>query len=171
VKEATYTIPVTPIYQKTPTGLGRNGIGVAFNGVKFDAPAPLNAILSAHTLAPLDDHGGHMNPHTGYHYHAATGQTKPIAQADNHAPMIGYAIDGFGIFSLLDKDQKEPANLDESRGHVDEARSYHYHAGKPGDNQIIKSFRGALPKSAMSGSDGPGEAGGPPGGPRNLRKS
>jgi hypothetical protein len=165
VKETTYTIPVTPIYQKTPTDLGRSGIGVAFNGVKFDAPAPLNAILSAYTLAPLDDNGGHMNPHTGYHYHAATGQTKPIAQADNHAPMIGYALDGFGIFALMDKDQKEPTNLDESRGHFDEVRGYHYHAGKPGDNQIIKSFRGVLPKSAMSGSDGPGGAGGPPGGP------
>jgi hypothetical protein len=164
VKETTYIIPVTPIYQKTPTSLGRSGIGVAFNGVKFDAPAPLNAILSAHTLAPLDDHGGHLNPHAGYHYHAAMGHTKPIAQSDNHAPMIGYALDGFGIFALLDKEKKEPANLDESRGHFDAVRGYHYHAGKPGDNQIIKSFRGALPKGAMLGSDGPGERGKPPGG-------
>jgi hypothetical protein len=162
-KEATYTIPATPIYQKTPTRLGRDGIGVAFNGVRFDAPAPLNAILTAHTLAPFDDNGGHMNPHAGYHYHAATGQIKAIAQSDNHAPMIGYALDGFGLFALLDKDQKEPTNLDESRGHSDAVRGYHYHAGKPGDNQIIQSFRGLLPKS-----DKPSE---PPGGPGMPPKS
>jgi hypothetical protein len=166
IKEATYTIPVTPIYQKTPTNLGRSAIGVAFNGVKFDAPAPLNAILSAHTVAPFDDNGGHMNPHAGYHYHAATGRTKEIAQSDNHAPQIGYALDGFGIYALLAKDKKEPTDLDESRGHSDPIRGYHYHAGKPGDNQIIKSFRGILPKSAISSeSDGPGGQGRPPGKP------
>jgi YHYH protein len=158
VKETTYTIPVTPIYQTAPTSLGRSGIGVAFNGVKFDSPAPLNAILSAHTLAPFDDNGGHMNPHAGYHYHAATGRTKEIVQADNHAPAIGYALDGFGIFALLDKDKKEPTNLDESRGHSDPIRGYHYHAGKPGDNQIIQSFRGVLPISNEP-SGPPGRAG------------
>jgi YHYH protein len=165
VKEIVYTIPVTPIYQKTATRLGRSGIGVAFNGVKFDAPAPLDAILSAHTLAPFDDNGGHINPHTGYHYHAATGKTKAIAQADKHAPMIGYALDGFGIFALLDQDQKEPTGLDESRGHFDSVRGYHYHAGKPGSNEIIRSFRGALSMRDMPGEQGgPGGPGRPPGG-------
>ncbi|WP_309735126.1 YHYH protein [Chamaesiphon sp. OTE_75_metabat_556] len=162
VKETTYTIPVTPIYQQTPTSLGRDGIGVAFNGVKFDAPAPLGAILSAHTLAPFDDHGGHMNPRAGYHYHAATGHTKEIAQGDKHSPLIGYALDGFGIFALLDRDKKEPTNLDESRGHFDKIRGYHYHAGKPGSNEIIRSFRGVLPKSTMSDSDKPGGQSRPP---------
>ncbi len=161
VKEITYTIPVTPMYQKTPTQLDRHGIGVAFNGAMFDTPAPVDAILSAHTLAPLDDNGGHINPHIGYHYHAITGQTKTIAQSDNHAPMIGYALDGFGIFALLDKEKKEPANLDESPGHFDAVRGYHYHAGKPGDNQIIKSFRGVLPKSDKP-SGPPGRPGMPP---------
>jgi YHYH protein len=169
VKETIYTIPVTPIYQKTPTRLGRSGIGMAFNGVKFDVPAPLNAILSAHTIAPFDDHGGHMNPHAGYHYHAATGHTKAIAQADNHASMIGYALDGFGIFALLDKNKKEPTNLDESRGHFDQIRGYHYHARNPGSNEIIRSFRGALSMRDMPEMQGghgePGSMGRPPGGP------
>jgi YHYH protein len=143
VKETTYVIPVTPTYQKTPQRLKRSAIGVALNGVNFDPPAPLEAILSAYTLAPLDDNGGHINPRDGYHYHAATGRTKEIAQGDNHAPLIGYALDGFGIFTLLDKDKKEPTNLDESRGHFDKIRGYHYHAGRPGSNEIIRSFRGA----------------------------
>ena len=99
----TYVIPVTPIYFNESQSFGRNAIGVAFNGVNYDPPAPTDAILAAHTIAPLDDHGGHVNPNGGYHYHAATGSTKEVTQTDLHSAIIGYAIDGFGIYSLLDK--------------------------------------------------------------------
>jgi hypothetical protein len=138
----TFVIPVTPQYQAYSQRAGRGALGVAFNGVKFDPPAPTHAILAAHTVAPLDDHGGHVNPHGGYHYHAVTGSTKEVEQQDNHAPMIGYAIDGFGIFALLDKNGDKPTDLDECGGHSDETRGYHYHAGAPGDNQIIKCLQG-----------------------------
>ncbi len=138
----TFVIPKQPVYQQQAKRLGRGGLGLAFNGVNFDPPAPTHAILAAHTLAPLDDHGGHVNPHGGYHYHAATGATKEIAQKDTHAPMIGYAIDGFGIYAHLDKEGKPTKELDECGGHEDEIRGYHYHAGSPGDNQIIKCLHG-----------------------------
>lgn len=123
-------------------GAGQGGIGLAFNGVNFDPPAPVQAILSAHTIAPFDDAGGHINPHEGYHYHAATGHTKEIAQEDGHAPMIGYILDGFGLYAYLDAKGNPPADLDECGGHSDEKRGYHYHAGSPGSNQIIRAFRG-----------------------------
>lgn len=138
----TYVIPVTPTYQSYPERFGRGGLGVALNGVKYDPPAPTHAILAAHTIAPLDDHGGHVNPHGGYHYHAVTGSTKEIPQTDNHAPLLGYALDGFGIYALLNKNNKKPYDLDECGGHEDEIRGYHYHAGAPGDNQIIKCLHG-----------------------------
>lgn len=138
----TYVIPATPKYLKTTQSFGRGGIGLAFNGVKYDPPAPTHAILAAHTIAPLDDHGGHVNPHGGYHYHAVTGSTKEIPQTDIHAPIIGYAIDGFGIYSLLDKNKNKPTDLDECGGHADDERGYHYHAGEPGGNQIIKCLHG-----------------------------
>ncbi|MDP5140836.1 MAG: hypothetical protein NWP83_10270, partial [Spirosomaceae bacterium] len=63
--------------------------GLAFNGVVFDAPAPVDRILGAYTLAPFDDAGGHINLAAGYHYHAATGASTKIAQKDGHAAMIG----------------------------------------------------------------------------------
>ncbi|KJD36531.1 hypothetical protein PW52_02450 [Tamlana sedimentorum] len=138
----TFVIPATPKYLKTTQSFGRGGIGIAFNGVNYDPPAPTHAILAAHTIAPLDDHGGHVNPHGGYHYHAATGSTKEIAQNDTHAPLIGYAIDGFGIFGLLDKNGNKPTDLDECGGHFDNILGYHYHAGEPGENQVLKCLHG-----------------------------
>ncbi|MDF1660695.1 MAG: YHYH protein [Planctomycetota bacterium] len=139
-----YVIPVNPVYRSQSTRLGHAPVGLAFNGVNFEAPAPLHAIIAAHTIAPFDDAGGHVNMHVGYHYHAATGHSKEIAQADGHAPMIGYALDGFGMYAHLDKNGKKSDDLDECRGHYDAVRGYHYHVCAPGENQIIGGHRGRV---------------------------
>lgn len=140
----TYVIPVQPVYNLWPASFGRGeAVGVAFNGVNFAPPAPLHAILGAHTLAPFDDAGGHLNPHAGYHYHAATGKTKEVEQPDGHTPMIGYALDGFGLYAHVDAQGQVAEGLDECGGHFDETRGYHYHAGSPGSNQVIRAFRGS----------------------------
>ena len=116
--------------------------GVAFNGVRYDAPAPTDAILGAYTLAPFDDAGGHINLNAGYHYHAATGVSTQLAQ-DSHAAMIGYAIDGFGLYAQLDNDGNEPTDLDDCRGHTDDTRGYHYHIDAPGNNNFLNCINGA----------------------------
>ena len=146
----TVYIPVTPIKLSSPVnfgaGPGSTGPtvrGIAFNGVLFDAPAPVNAILGAYTLAPFDDAGGHINIGAGYHYHAATGKSTKISQSDGHAAMIGYALDGFGIYERLDANGNEYTDLDASRGHYDATRGYHYHVDKAGSNNFINSLAGA----------------------------
>lgn len=146
----TIYIPVNPIKLKSPIsfGMGPGSFGpsirgIAFNGVVFDAPAPVNAILGAYTLAPFDDAGGHINMGAGYHYHAATGMSKKIQQADGHAAMIGYALDGFGIYERLSSNGTEYLDLDASRGHSDAIRGYHYHVDKAGANNFINSLAGA----------------------------
>ncbi|WP_405605062.1 YHYH protein [Polaribacter sp. Asnod1-A03] len=116
--------------------------GVAFNGVVFNAPAPVDNILGAYTLAPFDDAGGHINLNEGYHYHAATGVSTKIKQPDNHAAMIGYAFDGYAIYENTGADGNEATDLDESRGHYDDIRGYHYHVDKAGNNNFINGLRG-----------------------------
>lgn len=116
--------------------------GLAFNGVVFDAPAPTDRILGAYTLAPFDDAGGHINLAAGYHYHAATGVSTKITQTDGHAAMIGYAMDGFGIFGNLDAAGKEYTDLDASRGHTDATRGYHYHVDNAEKNNFINGLHG-----------------------------
>ncbi|MFK7772091.1 MAG: YHYH protein [Saprospiraceae bacterium] len=146
----TYYIPINPIYQTSSTNPRRGIMGLAFNGVNFDPPAPTQAILNAHTLAPLDDCGGHVNPHVGYHYHAVNGCTKEIEQSDGHAPMVGYAIDGFGIYAAKDSEGNKSTNLDPCGGHEDKVRGYHYHAGAPGSNQILGCLNGEYGKMIVS---------------------
>lgn len=149
--KTTYVIPVKPVYNEKASSFGRGPLGVAFNGVRYDPPAPVHMIIGAYTIAPLDDGGGHMNPHAGYHYHEATGKTKEVKQSDKHAPMIGYALDGFPIYAHFDADGKAPEGLDECGGHKDETRGYHYHVGAPGSNQIIKAFRGTPGTATVEG--------------------
>ncbi|GAB5551116.1 MAG: hypothetical protein Sapg2KO_07070 [Saprospiraceae bacterium] len=133
-----------------PPPNGGSGIpatrGIALNGVEFSAPAPVNNILSAYTLAPFDDAGGHINVHQGYHYHTATGLSFSIAQTDEHAPLIGYALDGYGIYAQTDENGIEPSDLDDCRGHYDDIRGYHYHVDAAGNNNFINCLQGAFAK-------------------------
>ncbi|WP_299781809.1 YHYH protein [uncultured Formosa sp.] len=148
----TWLIPVTPVYQSTATYFNSAGgaqsnvpttRGVALNGIEFSAPAPTSNILSAYTLAPFDDAGGHINVHQGYHYHAATGYSTSVDQEDGHAALIGYALDGYGIYELLDVDGNTPTDLDDLLGHSDDTRGYHYHVDEAGNNNFINGLRGA----------------------------
>lgn len=152
----TFLIPVTPVLQNSstlfatgPGGPGGPGNdvpstrGVALNGIEFSAPAPTDNILAAYTLAPFDDAGGHINVHQGYHYHAATGFSTKVAQTDGHAALIGYALDGHGIYELVDADGNSPTDLDDLRGQSDDTRGYHYHVDEAGNNNFINGLKGA----------------------------
>ncbi|MBE9045464.1 YHYH protein [Pleurocapsales cyanobacterium LEGE 10410] len=139
----TFVIPVTPVTKTTLSETNRmSAVGVALNGVTFDPPAPTEAILSAHTLAPFDDCGGHINLHGGYHYHAHTGCPTEVEQPDNYAPMIGYALDGLPLYANLDTEGNEATNLDQCRGVYDEVRGYHYRVAEAGSNSFIDCFKG-----------------------------
>jgi hypothetical protein len=153
--EQTWTIPITPVLQQTATlfATGPGGPpggnsapstrGIALNGIEFSAPAPVDNILGAYTLAPFDDAGGHINVNQGYHYHAATGFSTEIAQSDGHAPLIGYALDGHGIYAMTNVDGTTATDLDALRGHTDDTRGYHYHVDAAGNNNFINGLKGA----------------------------
>nr|WP_238566585.1 YHYH protein [Nonlabens ulvanivorans] len=150
---STFVIPITPVLDATytfatmggPMGgtSGPSTRGVALNGMEFSAPAPTSNILAAYTLAPFDDAGGHINVNQGYHYHAATGVSTEIAQSDSHSALIGYAMDGHGIYGRLDASGTAPTDLDECLGHSDDTRGYHYHVDEAGANNFINCLKGA----------------------------
>lgn len=153
----TYLIPTTPVPLDAPSAISSD-VGVSLNGIPLAAPAPVTAILSQYTVAIFDDCGGHINPNAGYHYHAATGCTEVGTQTDGHSALLGYALDGYGIYGRLDADGFESTSLDECRGETDDTRGYHYHVATASENMFIGCFHGAT----VGTSAGPG--GGPPGG-------
>lgn len=112
----------------------------SLNGVGLSFPADLDGIVATWNIAALDDCGGHVNNAESYHYHSATGCWHEGAQPDEHAALVGYALDGYGIYSMTDLDGGEPTDPDECRGHTDDVRGYHYHVAPPGKNRFIGCF-------------------------------
>lgn len=153
----TYIIPLRPVpAMKIEDRIGRAGVGVAFSGVRLDAPAPTDAILSAHTLAPFDDCGGHVNLNAGYHMHAVTekaGCHKMVASTIDHASQIGLAMDGYAIYARLNLNGQEPSDLDACRGHDVDGLAYHYHANDPGANAILTCHTGETGCAQGSSAD------------------
>ncbi|MCH9687916.1 MAG: YHYH protein [Deltaproteobacteria bacterium] len=155
-----YLIPIEPVASDTPTEIEEIPPGVSLNGVRIEFPANTEIILAAYNIAPLDDCGGHVNNGIGYHYHESTGCVAGVEQCDGHAPLMGYAQDGYAIHEMAAEGGEEPADLDECRGHTDDLRGYHYHAASGGENMFIGCFRGVLVEGVGGGPGG----GGPPGG-------
>ena len=160
----TYLIPVTPIPADKP---GRvRTVGIALDGAELSGPAPIGAILGSYTIAAFDDCGGHINVHQGYHYHSTTGCTDTNDKTDDgHAALIGYAVDGYGIYAMKNAKGKEEL-LDECRGTTDDIRGYHYHAASPSENMFIGCMHGKTVKTAGGPPDGgpDGHHGPPPNG-------
>ena len=167
ITSLTFTIPVTP-QVADETGTLSADAGISLNGFQIAAQAPVQDILSNWTIAAFDDCGGHVNPNDGYHYHSATGRdgcNSAGSDADGHPSLIGYAMDGYGIYGTLDNTSDEANSLDECNGVEDAILGYHYHASSPELNQHIGCFRGKTVESAEQGPGGPGGPGGPPDGP------
>ncbi|MCC7242136.1 MAG: YHYH protein [Acidobacteria bacterium] len=90
----------------------------------LDGPAPLDRILEAHTIAPFDDCGGHVNPRAGYHYHAVTPCLGSAAASSAHDAEVGVAMDGYRILTHELKDGTTPRDLDRCHGHDTTALGY-----------------------------------------------
>lgn len=77
-------------------------IGAHLNGVQLKGPAEANGFNVDTSLIPLNC-GGHVTPPVGpgpvYHYHKAA-DCQNISSPGTHAPIIGYANDGFGIYGF-----------------------------------------------------------------------
>ncbi len=143
----TVLIPTMPVVGASATQAHGN-LGVTLNGVIIAAPAPVDAILSAYTIAAFDDCGGHINPFDGYHLHGARGCSEVGEVIDGETPIFAYALDGFAIHSPLDEATEAAAALDECQGHTTEADGYHYHAASVEKNAVLSCFTGLTVESA-----------------------
>ena len=133
--QTVYELPATPQIAATPTCVPMGAIGVLKSGVViFNALDAGGKDAVAHEIQ--DKCNGHPQPEGQYHYHNISKcvEEKPSGQ---HSALIGYALDGFGVFGRYGEGGKELTNadLDECHGHAHEIlwdgkmiNMYHYHA-------------------------------------------
>lgn len=140
----TYVIPLEPHSATSDQDTRESGSGLAYNGVRLDGPAPVEDILSAHTIAAFDDCGGHVNTHVGYHYHSVRDCLPGVNGADagpEGAVKVGIAMDGYDIYSRFNSAGEVIGGLDNCGGRWDEGIGYHYHAGAAATNAIVSCFK------------------------------
>jgi len=117
------TIPIHPVVNATPSCIPYLPIGVTLTGALWHiemAPDNNANLYSPDSALPLDSCSGH--PYMGeYHYHGYSWKCFPSAlqgKAGKQSPLMGYAMEGFGIYGPRGANGKVITNaqLDECHG-------------------------------------------------------
>jgi hypothetical protein len=127
------SLPANPVVAASPSCLNLGPIGVMVSGAQlFNALDGEGRDAQAHEV--LDSCDGHPDQSDTYHYH---GMSACISDpGTGHSNLIGYALDGFGIFGPRDQDGTvlSSAKLDACHGHTHAitwngatVTMYHYH--------------------------------------------
>ena len=137
-----FYIPMKPQHAKNVTGTPFGPIGVAINGIPFYNQYNGQG-EDAVRLEVFDSCCGHPDQRGLYHYHQyPTCVKSPFKDiAGQHSPLIGFMMDGYAIYGPNGDNGKPPMDLDESNGHWDAKRGYHYHVTKAYP-YLIGAYRG-----------------------------
>ncbi len=162
-------LPANPKQADAASCTSLGAIGVLLDGgYLFNALDGPGRDAVAHEIQ--DECDGHPERTGAYHYHSLSSCIDDPA-GDGHSPLVGYAIDGFGIYGRFGEDGETLTNgdLDECHGHTHEiewdgkqVEMYHYHATYEYP-YTIGCFRGTPSEDEDLGALDPG-AGAPPGG-------
>lgn len=111
--------------------------GISLSGsVIYHGASTLGNDAAAHEI--LDSYGGHSDGTETYHYHYPSEnlQNHIHPHEEGHSALMGYVIDGFGIYGPYDQDGELlwSEDLDECHGHThpvlwdgEMVNLYHYH--------------------------------------------
>ena len=110
-------------------------------------------------IPSIDPCGGHIDPFGYYHLHFGAEAMNEVLEANSitdvscsnftqsQTAFVGYAKDGYPIYSSHDSDVTEPTDLDECYGHTSATTDYpdgiyHYHIFKFGGTKPSSMFEG-----------------------------
>lgn len=150
-----YRLPANPAVAQNPSCAGGQ-VGVLLSGSPiFNAVDAGGRDAVAHELQ--DSCQGHPQQSGVYHYHNLT---SCIADASaGHSKLMGYALDGFGIYGSHGEAGQEMTNatLDECHGHTHEVEwdgktvsMFHYHATAEYP-YTVGCFRGTATRAGQGG--------------------
>lgn len=130
-QSTSFSIPLNPVEASVPSCVSIALVGIALNGVSFYSALDVQGNdAAAHEVQ--DTCSGHPRPGGAYHYHSLSNCIPHIREKN---ALVGYALDGFGIFSPYDASGKELTtnDLDECHGTTSsimwegkEVTMYHY---------------------------------------------
>ncbi|MFK7906658.1 MAG: YHYH protein [Chitinophagales bacterium] len=135
--EVLYVFPEIPEVAANPScvGFGPSGISLSGSAI-YHGASTLGNDAAAHEI--LDSYGGHTDGTQTYHYHFLSDdlQDHIHPHTTGHSGLMGYMLDGFGIYGPYD-DAGEllwSEDLDECHGHThpvlwdgEMVDLYHYH--------------------------------------------
>lgn len=153
--DISYVVPTNPTIADEPGCLPLGPIGVALTGaVFFNALDADNRDAVANEVFDVCE--GHPDAQGGYHYHHGTPCIED-GDENEHSSLVGYALDGLGIYGPRDSGGVLLTNddLDECHGHVGPVPSgdqgtmevYHYHTNEEFP-YTLGCFRGAVELTA-----------------------
>jgi hypothetical protein len=126
-------LPLEPQQALEPSCLPVGAIGYLLTGaVLFSALDQAGLDALAHESQ--DACQGHPEGSGAYHYHSLSFCQAPLRASAGHSALMGYALDGFGIYGRYGEAGKllRNADLDVCHGHAhaldDALARYHYHA-------------------------------------------
>lgn len=131
------TLPKNPKMAAKPSCIRSLMLGVALTGAGWHAEIALDAQFNAvdpNAALPTDRCFGHPFDFQ-YHYHGYSWKCLDQGKPGEPSPLVGYALDGFGIYGPRGADGKLVTNaqLDECHGRVGEVvfngkkqKMYHY---------------------------------------------
>ena len=158
-----YAIPTEPKIASKPSCLPMGTIGIALSGgVFFNALDADKRDAVANEI--FDSCEGHPQQNGQYHYHHDSPCFDHGSKTE-HSPLLGYALDGFGIYGGRGEGGKllTNADLDECHGHTgsaldrhgNEINQYHYHI----NNEFpytLGCFKGEVDQSMLQMRPAPG---------------
>ena len=129
-----WSLPAVPEEAAAASCVGLGSVGVMLTGAYvFNGLDALGRDAVAHEIQ--DSCQGHPERNGSYHYHSLSLCAEDAG--DGHSALVGYALDGFGIFGRRGEDGRElaSADLDACHGHSHEVDwdgqrrvMFHYHA-------------------------------------------
>jgi hypothetical protein len=128
-------LPANPVIAAQPS-CAPGAVGILLSGVSlFNALDAPGRDAVAHETQ--DQCQGHPQVSGVYHYHSVSTCVEKSRPANAHSPLVGYMVDGFGIYGRYGEGGKllTSADLDECHGHTHKidwdgkpVTMYHYHA-------------------------------------------
>ncbi|MCF8254894.1 MAG: YHYH protein [Bacteroidia bacterium] len=132
-----FTIPALPQEAETKSCVGFGPAGYSLTGSAiYHGASTLGTDAAAHEM--LDRFGGHTDGTERYHYHYPSKdlQDHIHPHSSGHSSLMGYMLDGFGIYGPYGENGEllKSADLDECHGHKHPVmwdgqmvNIYHYH--------------------------------------------